>query len=152
MKSTGLLGSVVGLSILTGGATSAPGDLAVAQAQLYDLTTETGMPHLEENLRYTIQHAKHCLTRQTLSTAFPILEHPALHGCSLQAELREETSLIYNLVCEDNHGTRGLAKWSFERSEIHGVLSVTLGGKNMTFWQKVSAVPLGPCSGGSALR
>ncbi len=57
-------------------------------AHLYEVTTETGMPHLEENLRYTTTREKACLAHQALAAAFPILEHPALHGCGLQNEPR----------------------------------------------------------------
>src|ERR1700736_5818881 len=58
-------------------------------ARLYEVTTETGMPHLEENLRYTTKTEKLCLAHQSLAAAFPILEHPALKGCRLQDEIRQ---------------------------------------------------------------
>jgi len=32
---------------------------------LYQVTTETVMPHLEENLRYAITHEERCLTERT---------------------------------------------------------------------------------------
>src|SRR5262249_41111535 len=70
----------------TAPAGTVPGEAAPAEtappetlpAQLYELTTETGMPHLEENLRYTTRHERVCLTHQSLSAAFPILQHPSL--------------------------------------------------------------------------
>jgi alkylated DNA repair protein (DNA oxidative demethylase) len=81
---------------------SAQGAANTESAALYEVTTELGMPHLEENLRYSITHEKRCLTREGLYHLFPILNHPALAGCRL-------------------------------------------GGKNMTFFQRVTAIPAGRC-------
>ena len=41
-------------------------------ARLYDVTIETGMPHLEENLRYTTTHQQSCISLKDLATEFPI--------------------------------------------------------------------------------
>src|ERR1700681_4649697 len=57
-------------------------------ARLYDVTIETGMPHLEENLRYTTTHRRSCISSKELATEFPILKHPTLAGCSLGGEAR----------------------------------------------------------------
>jgi hypothetical protein len=114
-------------------------------AQLYEVTTETGMPHLEENLRYTITHEKHCMAHRPLAAAFPVLKHPALQGCSLQNEARHDDTLSYALVCAAGHGTTGEAIWQVDEHRIRGNLNVKLGGKNMTFYQRVTALPLGAC-------
>ena len=53
------------------------------QSQFYAVTTEIGMPNLEENLRYTVQHEQVCLTPDALYHRFPILNHPALANCHL---------------------------------------------------------------------
>ena len=118
-------------------------------AHLYEVTTETGMPHLEENLRYTTTREKVCLMHQSLTTAFPVLDHPALQGCRLQDELRQEDTVSYTLVCEGGHGTTGQAVWHMDAKRITGTLNIKLGGKNMTFYQRVTAVPLGECPAGS---
>jgi Protein of unknown function (DUF3617) len=117
----------------------------VFPARLYDVTTETGMPHLEENLRYTVTREKHCLTRKELAAAFPILSHPALTGCTLQDERRRKETFSYALVCTGGHGTTGEATWHIDKYQIRGTLNVKLGGKNMTFYQRVTALPLGAC-------
>jgi hypothetical protein len=114
--------------------------------RLYEVTTETGMPHLEENLRYTITHEKHCLKGQELAVAFPILSHPALQGCSLQDETRKDDTVSYSLVCTGGHGTTGEATWVINEHQIRGTLNVKLGGKNMTFYQRITALPLGACT------
>ena len=114
--------------------------------RLYEVTTETGMPHLEENLRYTTQHEKRCLVDQPLAAAFPILDHPALRGCRLGDEMKQSDSVTYILVCDGGHGTTGQAVWHLEEHRIRGTLNIKLGGKNMTFYQRVTAVPLGRCS------
>jgi hypothetical protein len=114
----------------------------------YEVTTETGMPHLEENLRYATTREKVCLTHQSLTAAFPILAHPALRGCSLRDASRQADTLSYNLVCAGGHGTTGQAVWHMEAARITGTLNIKLGGKNMTFYQRVTAVPLGECPAG----
>jgi hypothetical protein len=113
--------------------------------RLYEVTTETGMPHLEENLRYTVTREKHCLTHQELAAAFPILSHPALKGCRLTDETHGKGTFSYSLVCTGGHGTTGEATWHVGEHQIRGTLNVKLGGKNMTFYQRVTALPLGAC-------
>jgi hypothetical protein len=112
----------------------------------YAVTTETGMPHLEENLRYTITHEKRCIGRDDLPRLFPILAHPALQGCVLQDEQERSDGLVYRLVCTAAHGTTGQATWRLDSPDLHGTLNIRLGGKNMTFYQRVTAVPLGHCA------
>jgi hypothetical protein len=113
--------------------------------RLYEVTIETVMPHLEENLRYTTTHEKSCIALANLSTVFPILDHPALAGCRLGAEDRAPDSVSYRLVCSGGHGTTGNALWQLGHNQIRGRLDVKLGGKNMTFSQSVTAKTLGPC-------
>jgi len=113
--------------------------------RLYEVTTETGMPHLEENLRYTTTSKRSCLEHQALSAAFPILRHPSLKGCRLEDEAHQGDTVWYRLVCQGGHGASGEALWYIGEHRIQGTLNVKLGGKNMTFYQRVTAVPLGKC-------
>jgi len=114
---------------------------------LYRLTTETGMPHLEENLRYTTTHSLRCLDRAALFTAFPILAHPALQGCRLTNPAPQDDLVRYNLTCDGTHGTTGQAIWRIDGQQLRGTLNVKLGGKNMTFYQRITAVYQGSCKG-----
>jgi Protein of unknown function (DUF3617) len=116
---------------------------------LYEVTTETSMPHLEENLRYSTIHERRCLAHQDLSVAFPVLAHPALKGCSLGNEAREGDVISYALLCNGGHGTTGEAVWELGERQISGTLRVKLGGKNMTFHQRVTATRVGQCAAGS---
>lgn len=121
-------------------------------AKLYEVTTETVMPHLEENLRYATIHEKRCLSRELLASAFPILHHPALQGCRLDDEGRHEGVLSYLLLCPGSHSatstahTTGTALWRLAEQQITGRLDVKLGGKNMTFYQQITATPISDCS------
>jgi hypothetical protein len=117
--------------------------------RMYEVTTETGMPHLEESLRYTLTREKHCLAHQGLSDAFPILKSPALKGCKLDQESRRDDTVSYLLVCAGGHGTTGRATWHLGEHQIRGTLDVKLGGKNMTFYQRVTARSLGECGPGA---
>ena len=111
----------------------------------YDVTTVIAMPHLEENLRYATTHERRCLSRADLSSAaaFPVLRHVALSDCRLEAESREGDSLSYPLICEGGHGTTGSAVWRIGEHQLSGTLTVKLGGKNFTFYQRVTARLLG---------
>ena len=113
---------------------------------IYEVTTEIGMPHLEENLRYATTREKRCLTHQELASAFPILSHEALQGCQLEQESRYENTVSYLLICEGGHGTTGAAYWYLGADQIRGTLNVRLGGKNMTFYQRIVAKPVGECA------
>lgn len=107
----------------------------------YDVTTETWLPHLEENLRYATTRERRCLSRHDRVAAFPILKHQSLQGCKLAEESRHENAILYLLSCEGGHGTTGDAG----AGEIGGTLNVRMGGKNMTFSQRVTAKPVGAC-------
>lgn len=114
-------------------------------ARLYEITTETGMPHLENNLRYADTREKRCLGQEDLATAFPMLKHHSLRGCKLDNETRVAETLTYLLSCEAAHGKTGAAQWQLGTDQITGRLDVRMGGKNMTFYQRVTARPVGEC-------
>jgi hypothetical protein len=114
-------------------------------SRLYDVTIETGMPHLEENLRYTTTHQRSCISLKDLAAEFPILNHPTLAGCTLGGEARKGDTVKFVLSCDDRHGTTGVAVWHIDNQRILGRLDVKLGGKNMTFSQTVTAKVVGNC-------
>lgn len=118
----------------------------VIPPQLYEIIAETTMPHLEENLRYATTREQRCLEQNELWSAFPILHHVALKDCRLDQASRQPDALSYVLVCEGGHGTTGRATWQLGRKQNTGTLNVKLGGKNMTFSQRVTARLLGECS------
>jgi len=114
-------------------------------AGFYEVITETGMPHLEENLRYAVTRENRCLANEDLAAAFPILGHASLADCKLQYGSRNGDVVSYLLACDGGHGTSGSASWRMGEHLIVGTLNVKLGGKNMTFFQRVTARPLGQC-------
>jgi hypothetical protein len=115
---------------------------------LYEITTETSMPHLEESLRYSTTQERKCFVRPApLSTAFPVLSHVSLQDCRLEEEGRHGDVLSYRLACSGGHGTTGHATWELGTRQSRGTLHVKLGGKNMTFYQRVTVVPMGLCEG-----
>ena len=109
------------------------------------LTIETGMPHLEENLRYAVTRSEQCLSRKDLDSVFPILQHPSLAGCKLREQSADADTIVYVLVCDHSAGTTGTATWHLGEHVIRGTLDVKLGGKNMTFFQRVTGRPVGEC-------
>jgi hypothetical protein len=117
-------------------------------ARLYEIITETGMPHLEENLRYAVTREQRCLADRDLASAVPILRDASLADCKLQHESRRDDTISYLLVCEGGHGTTGSATWRVGEHLTRGTLNVKLGGKNMTFYQRVTAKAVSECPSG----
>lgn len=114
-------------------------------SHLYQLTTETGMPHLEENLRYSTIREERCLAPKDVPSTFSLLRHAALEGCKLNEETRRDDTVSYRLVCEGGNATTGRATWVSGEHQMRGRLDVKLGGKNMTVYQRVTARPRGKC-------
>jgi hypothetical protein len=54
----------------------------------------------------------------------------------------------FALICTGGQATTGHVTWQLGRNQSTGTLDVKLGGKNMTFFQRVSARPVGECSRG----
>lgn len=112
--------------------------------RLYRLSTETGMPHLEWNLRHAVVAETRCLSRAELATSFWMLRDVSLQDCSLVGI----DAARWRLQCSGGHGTSGEARWDWGEppgAVSRGQLDVRLGGKNMTFWQRIEARPLGDC-------
>jgi hypothetical protein len=112
---------------------------------LYEITSETVMPHLEENLRYAKTRERRCMRDQSVAALFPILQHQSLNGCKLGAGNRSHDGVYYSLICVDGQGTTGAAELHTVADNIHGVLEIQMGGKNMTFSQRIAAMRQGDC-------
>jgi hypothetical protein len=107
-----------------------------AEPGAYDITASTEMPHLEENLRYATVRERRCV--RELASFFPILQHPSLEGCRLAGD---------RLVCASPEVATGTVRLDEApgRARVSAVLEIKMGGKNMTFAQRVDAVRLGDC-------
>lgn len=114
-------------------------------ARLYEIRVETLMPNLEENLRYATTRESRCMSQHDLPRAFPMLAHAALKGCGLRNEQSHGTTIVYDLVCSGRADTTGSARFVIEPGKISGLLNVRLGGKNMTFTQRLSGSAVGSC-------
>ncbi|MDH3282577.1 MAG: DUF3617 family protein [Gammaproteobacteria bacterium] len=124
---------------------SSPAAADAVPPRLYEVTAETIMPHLEESLRHAVTREQRCLHAHDLADAFPILSHESLKGCRLSDAIHRGHAVDYRLVCTGGNGTTGVARWQLDTDQWRGMLEVKLGGKNMTFYQRVTARPLGAC-------
>ena len=106
----------------------------------YEIVARTEMPHLEENLRYAVTREQRCLRGDEVAAIFPILRHPALEGCVLAGE-----GLRYQLVCATAEVATGSARLDQGPGRIAGILEIKMGGKNMTFAQRIEGARLGEC-------
>ena len=91
---------------------------ATPTAREYDVVIETGMPHLEENLRYATTRERTCMDRNDLARAFPILQDVSLQDCRLVLVAQRADSASYALQCT-GRGTlavrRDAHRWDAER-------------------------------------
>ena len=114
---------------------------------LYDVTAQTVLPHLEENLRYATTRTRLCLDTQEASALFPLLRHQAFAGCSLVHESSSEAQADFELRCDNPQAATGVAHFSLDTGGFQAVLFVKMGGKNMTLSQRLTAPRLGACAG-----
>jgi hypothetical protein len=113
----------------------------------YEIVARTVMPHLEESLRYATTREQRCLRSDELPTIFPIMQHPSLEGCNLDSERRRGDTIHYRLVCASPQVATGTARLDAGPGRIAGILEIKMGGKNMTFAQRIKAVRQGECAG-----
>ena len=111
----------------------------------YEIIAEIAMPHLEENLRYATTRERRCLHGHELSSIFPILHHPSLAGCKLDDESRRGGTIRYVLVCASPQVATGVARLNAGPGRVVGVLEIKMGGKNMTFAQRIEAARQSEC-------
>ena len=114
---------------------------AELRAGIYEVEARILMPNLEEHLRYAVTHERHCLNERMLVTVFPVLRHVSLTGCHLINPQRSGPISRFQLVCQDPMAASGAA-WveRVAHDRLTGVLDVQMGGKNMTFSQRIQAV------------
>lgn len=124
---------------------AASASAAAIEPGRYEIVARTEMPHLEESLRYATTRERRCLRRDEPSAVFPILQHPSLEGCALGVARRRGDTVRYSLDCASAEVATGSARLDESPGRIAGVLEVKMGGKNMTFAQRIEAVRQGPC-------
>ncbi|WP_280151424.1 hypothetical protein [Piscinibacter sp. XHJ-5] len=103
------------------------------------------MPHLDENLRYATVTVTRCIDPRDLSREFWMLHDVSLQGCRLVKSFESQDAATYALQCDGGRATTGDAQWQFAPEKLVGMLHVRLGGKNMTFYQRIVATPIGSC-------
>ncbi len=111
----------------------------------YEITAQIVMPNLEENLRYATTRERRCLRSHELSSVFPVLHHQSLKGCELGNESRHGDTIRYLLVCQSPQVATGAARLQAGPGRITGILEIKMGGKNMTFSQRIEAARQGEC-------
>jgi len=112
---------------------------------VYEITTETLLPHLEENLRYATTRSNQCLSTQDASSLFPILSQVSFVDCNLIGAQAGRENSDYALICRNSEAATGSAHFIVKSSHIHGLLKVKMGGKNMKFSQRINGYRLRAC-------
>lgn len=109
----------------------------------YRLASQMQMPHLEE-MRRQVAHLTRCIADDDLRALFPVLDQPALRGCALGFPRALAKGMHYSLVCQSARVASGTADVERTRRGVIGMLRIKMGGKNMTFTQRVEAERLAP--------
>jgi len=122
------------------------------QPGTYEIVVETVMPHLEENLRYATIREVRCVRGGEFASLFPIMKHDSMSGCVLRESGDRDESVRYRLTCLQPDVASGSAWLRPAPGGIDGVLQVKMGGKNMTFEQRVRAARRGDCQWNGGLR
>jgi hypothetical protein len=129
----------------------------IVQSGVYEIAAQLVMPHLEENMRYAATRERRCIPGADSSAVFSVLRYESLAGCKLVDPDQRDGATHYALRCENPNGATGLARLESRANRISGVLEVKMGGKNMTFFQRVEGTRQGECArdsvdSGRALR
>ena len=115
---------------------------AATSAYTYQIAATMMMPHLDEMRRQVTQQSR-CVTDDVPGGLFPVMEQHALRGCRLDYPKSVENAggqrREYVLVCASARVASGTASIDETGERLVGLLAVKMGGKNMTFSQRVEA-------------
>jgi len=115
----------------------------------YALESRVTMPHLEE-MRRQVDVQTRCLGDDDLRGFFPVMHQPALNGCEFGYPEATADGMRYVLVCQSARVATGTAALRTRGETYVGELQIKMGGKNMTFAQRVEARRLADCDVASA--
>lgn len=110
----------------------------------YEVTSQMIMPHLDEMRRISTTVPR-CLRESAVFGLFPVMDQPALRGCRFGFERAEGEAYHYLLVCQTARVATGSATVRLTEKGISGIVDVKMGGKNMTFSQRIEAIQAGRC-------
>ena len=114
---------------------------------LYQLETQTLMPHLDE-MRHKTRRSTACFDGEQIQQLFPIMRQPGLKDCYFRQSSVTDGTAFFRLECDGLNGAVGTAILKSDKGRLKAVLDAKLGGKNMTFTQTSWARKLGDCVGG----
>lgn len=118
-------------------------------AHSYQIAATMQMPHLDEMRRQVARHTR-CVRDDAPEALFPVMDQHALRGCRLgypkSSPLANGTRSDYVLMCASARVASGTATIEDSGDELTGTLAVKMGGKNMTFSQRVEARRGAPCA------
>lgn len=122
-------------------------DLTLAEGR-YELASQMQMPHLEE-MRRMVTRETRCIAPNDVRALFPVMRQPALRGCEFGYATRHDARTRLVLVCASARVATGTAELRPAARGLIGHLQIKMGGKNMTFSQRVEATRVGDCDGDS---
>ena len=134
-RSIALPGALTSLLMICG-ASAEPA--APSPAHRYAVAAQMVMPHLDEMRRNVVHHTR-CVADDAPDGLFPVLDQHALRGCRLAYPKQSGAREDYVLLCASAMVASGTATIERHDDKLVGTLAVKMGGKNMTFSQRVEA-------------
>ncbi len=120
---------------------AAPPELSAGE---YAIESNMTMPHLDE-MRRMVSRETRCIAAQDIRALFPVMRQPALNGCQFDFPKPVQDSIHYVLACESARVATGTLILEAKPPTVIGNLAIKMGGKNMTFAQRVVATRQGAC-------
>lgn len=117
------------------------------QPGLYEVQVETGMPN-DGNRRGAPSRYTVCVTKQDLENghAFRAPRGHQYDRCELKDYMSERKHVNYRVVCPGPNAPSGEGEFLLTATGYQGTVSMQMGGKNMTMFQKYSGKRIGDCS------
>jgi len=103
------------------------------------------LPHLDA-MRREVETSQRCVTGPTPRELFSVFDQPALRGCDFAFPRATTQAVEYVLRCQSARVATGTLTLQRAGEDTVGVAAIKMGGKNMTFTQRVVARRVGACA------
>jgi hypothetical protein len=110
----------------------------------YSVASQIVMPHLDA-MRREVETSRRCLSGATPRELFSVFDQPALRGCDFAYPRATAQGVEYVLRCQSALVATGTLSLQRAGPDTVGLAAIKMGGKNMTFTQRVVARRLGAC-------
>jgi hypothetical protein len=116
------------------------------QPGLYEVTYTLELPNVvATGVRPATVHR--CVREADVrdGTAFGVLSENPIRGCPLQDYALSASKASYRIVCAGPNAPSATGVFEMQRTAYRGLITMNMGGKNMTLSEHQRGKRLGPC-------